>query len=94
MKGVIYPESFVLRGQIISEKQICGTIRQENILNGKVSILNKYEDYKGPYEAESKPFIFSTLRTKDKHMTDNVTIKPIQTYEVSNPKGGITFVIG
>lgn len=48
--------------------------------------------YRGDYEVTPK-ITEQTLPTKQKSMSDDVTIKPIPTNEVSNPYG-ITFTIG
>lgn len=54
---------------------------------------NTYESYTGDYEVipqkESQ-----VLKTKDKLMSDDVTIKEIPFFEVSNLAGGTTCYIG
>lgn len=53
-----------------------------------------YPVYDGPYNVEPRFFTGHTLETRNKAMTDNVTVEPIRIYEVSNPAGGITVTIG
>lgn len=52
-----------------------------------------YPDFGGPYDVT--PMVTSQcLDTKDTHMTDDVTVREIPYYAVSNPQGGTTIVIG
>lgn len=50
-------------------------------------------NYDGAYEVTPRKVIQS-LATKNKSMTDNVTIFEIPYAEVSNPSGGLTATIG
>lgn len=52
-----------------------------------------YPDYAGPY-AVTPMAAAQRMETKDTHMTDDVTVREIPYYEVSNPQGGTTIVIG
>ena len=54
---------------------------------------NAYEKYTGSYTAtpDVEPVI---LQTKDKVMTDDVTVFKIPLWEVANPYGGDTIYIG
>lgn len=49
--------------------------------------------YTGPYEVTPKANESSTLKTKGYSMRDDVTVKEVQHYEVSNQSGGTTFII-
>lgn len=49
--------------------------------------------YNGDYTVIPKTTI-QKLETKEKRMLDDVTIREIPSYKVSNDKGGTTFVIG
>lgn len=51
-------------------------------------------DYEGEYEVESALYEAHILGTKNKRMTDNMTVRPIPIYEVQNPSGGMTITIG
>lgn len=52
------------------------------------------EEYKGSYEAVSRPFKDSYLATKDKRLKDNIHVKEIPYYETSNLSDGVTVYIG
>lgn len=52
------------------------------------------DPYGGPYIAVPKLDEQIVLLTKDKSMSDNVTVREIPWEEVSNPQGGITVTIG
>lgn len=52
------------------------------------------EEYQGPYTVEPQLEDAVVLQTKDKLMSDNVTVSKIPTYEVSNTAGGTTFILG
>lgn len=50
----------------------------------EVENIERYED---TYQVQSKPFQDYTLSTKDKMMVQDITVKKISTYEVSNEYG-------
>jgi hypothetical protein len=52
------------------------------------------EEYKGSYEAVSRPFKDSYLETKNKRLKDNIHVKEIPYYETSNLSDGVTVYIG
>ena len=52
------------------------------------------DPYEGPYVVIPKLDEQIVLLTKDKSMSDNVTVREIPWEEVSNPQGGITVTIG
>lgn len=81
-----------LTGKIGSEGVLSGSIVSERALSGSLSMPVGYEDYTGPYEVTPK-VESQSLRTEDKHMVHDVTIKPIPYYEVSN-QNGKTIIIG
>lgn len=52
-----------------------------------------YPDFAGPYTVT--PMVTAQrMETKDTHMTDDVTVREIPYFAVSNPQGGTTIVIG
>lgn len=51
------------------------------------------ETYKGAYTVDPE-FEAQTLATKDKRMSDNVTVNAIEVQRVSNTAGGRTVYIG
>lgn len=82
-----------LDGRITISGKLTGEITGAGILSGTLSQPKGYTDYRGDYDPI--PTVEGvTLATRDKHMIDDITIKPIPTYEVQNEKGGITFIIG
>lgn len=52
------------------------------------------EEYKGSYEAVSRPFKESYLETKNKRLKNNIHVKEIPYYETSNLSDGVTVYIG
>lgn len=54
----------------------------------------KLPTYDGEYVITPKPFTEQVLGTKNKSMTDDVTVLEIPYSEVTNPQGGITANIG
>lgn len=72
----------------------CSLYSQIDGVNGSVYVVEsgEHEKYSGPYEVTPKAES-QTLKTKSKLMGDDVTIKSIPTYEVSNESGGTTFYI-
>ena len=56
-------------------------------------IVEPYDEYEGPYEVVPR-FREQTLETKNKLMTDDVTVDVIPVHEVTNPAGGLTVTIG
>lgn len=50
----------------------------------------KLPTYDGEYIVTPKAFVEQTLETKNKSMTDDVTVLEIPYSEVSNPEGGTT----
>lgn len=53
----------------------------------------EYPDYAGPYDVT--PMVTAQrMETKDTHMAEDVTVREIPYYAVSNPQGGTTIVIG
>lgn len=82
-----------LKGNFTAYGRLYGTISGSGNLSGSLSQPKGYTDYTGNYDPI--PTVEGvTLATRDMHMTDDVTVQPIPTYEVQNEKGGITFIIG
>lgn len=70
-----------------------GKITPCGSLVGTMSHPKGYTDYKGAYEVTPK-VAEQSLKTKDKRMTDDVKIKSIPFFNVSNTSGGSTAYIG
>ena len=52
------------------------------------------EEYKGPYNVKPQLENAVVIQTKNKLMSDDVTVSKIPTYEVSNTAGGTPFILG
>lgn len=72
---------------------LIGKITSAGTLVGKITMPVGYVNYAGSYETTPK-VEKQTLPTKDKYMTDNVTIQAIPCFDVSNEAGGSTVYIG
>ena len=84
----------MLTGTIIAQEGILvGVFRPSSNLTGKVAITVDHEYYVGEYDVTPK-IEQQVLSTNDKLMADDITVKAIPFYEVSNPQGGTTFIIG
>lgn len=84
-----------LRGNIKSSLTLIGNIRSNVSLNGVISkpkYIN-FEKYQGDYEVTPKVEA-QTIPTKDKVLIDDMTIKSIPFFKVSNTTGGNTVFIG
>ena len=79
--------------KIFQHAKLKGKIKSEGVLIGRVSKQIGYVDYVGDYEVTPK-INEQSLQTKDKHLTENVTIKSIPYFETSNTSGGNTVYIG
>lgn len=84
MNGVIKNQYGVLKGKIRSEISISATVRYP------IDVC--IPTYDGNYQVVPKS-TEQLLSTKDKQMTDDVTIKAIPYFETSN-EDGITIFIG
>lgn len=85
MNGVIQKQYGVLKGKIRSEISISATVRYP--------IDVRIPTYDGNYQVVPKS-TEQLLSTKDKQMTDDVTIKAIPYFETSNEEDGVTIFIG
>ena len=68
--------------------------RREITVKVGASAGGRLPPYTGDYTVTPDLSDDIILPTMNKSMTDNVTIARIPTYEVENPSGGITFIIG
>lgn len=82
-----------LVGKITAQGCLSARINIGGSLLGTVVHAIGYTDYTGAYEVTPK-VTEQSLKTKDKHMTDDVTIKSIPFFNVSNTSGGSTAYIG
>ena len=73
-----------ISGSLFNKGKITGTLG--------ISISGVTEQYVGDYTVIPK-LDQQVLKTKQKVMTDDLTVKEIPVYEVSNTSGGTTFYI-
>lgn len=73
--------------QLISGTLSTGEIRLEATLN--IGSGGRLPNYTGDYTVIPKVYE-QTLETKNKSMTDDVTVTAVPYAEVSNPSGGLT----
>ena len=86
-----------LTGTIQLRQTITGTVQLKEVLTGVVQLPNLtppvHPSFDGPYEVTPR-FHKQTLETKNKTMTDDVTVETIPVYRTINPSGGNTVSIG
>ena len=78
--------------QIGVEIQNDAVMKEVNVATLPVRIIET-PPYEGDYNVKPT-FSGAVLETKDKRMTDDLTVDPIYVGDVSNPQGGITIYIG
>lgn len=93
MNGRVIAQEGSLVGSVKMDGTLVGTIKSDGLLVGSLSISVDYKDYTGSYDITPK-VDEQVMRTKDSHMTDDVTIKAIPYYNVGNTSGGSTVYIG
>lgn len=94
MIGVVKVPACTIVGTIGHRQSIIGLVSQEYKITG--NLATAYTTNTKPYEGdyEITPTVDGmTLETKQRYMTDDVTIKAIPFYEVSNTSGGNTIYI-
>lgn len=93
LTGSIIAQEGTLVGIIKPSGSLSGSIRPNANLIGRVAMSVDHEYYIGEYDVTPK-IKSQVLETRDKLMSDDVTVRAISFYEVSNPQGGTTFIIG
>ena len=93
MSNVADIQSGSLTGTIKTVGSLVGTIKSEGSLSGKTYLPEFFDTYRGNYTIVPAPDK-QVMETKDKFMSDDVTIKAIPFYNVSNTSGGSTVFIG
>ena len=82
-----------LAGNLCSENQISGDLKSKDSVSGAVHISGNLSAYNGDYVVT--PSVKEQfLKTANKKMLDDVTIKEIPFFETSNNSGGNTVYIG
>ena len=82
-----------LTGTIRSEISITGKLKTEDVVFGKIQISGNLSIYNGDYTV-TPSVEEQTLKTANKKMLEDVTVKKIPFYETSNLSGGNTVYIG
>ena len=85
MNGKIKSQQGVLRGVIHSNASMVGIVYHPSNID--------IPTYDGNYQVVPKS-TEQVLSTKDKKMTDDVTVKAIPYFETSNEENGVTIFIG
>lgn len=75
--------------------RVGGNISAKGKMSGKVKSAETkpLPEYEGEYVITPK-FTEQVLETKQKSMSDNVTVEKITTLEVDNEAGGVTYIFG
>lgn len=84
-----------ITGKLSDKETIAGALRAKSSVTGTIALnMNGVTDrYTGEYEVT--PLVTSqVLGTKQKVMIDDLTIKEIPFFDVSNTSGGTTVYIG
>lgn len=84
-----------ISGKITTRGSINGTIGAKGSVSGQIGKADKVYPpaYEGAYEV-TPIYDDVILETNQRYMTDDVTVKAIPVYEVQNPSGGTTIIIG
>ena len=82
-----------LTGTIRSEVSITGKLKTEDVVFGKIQLSGNLSIYNGDYTV-TPSVEEQTLKTANKKMLEDVTVKKIPFYETSNLSGGNTVYIG
>ena len=90
-------DKVVVCGTVVSKSTISGTIALKESISGSVGIGSVFEKEKEYYDGsyEIKPTTETqVMQTKEKVMSDDLTITAIPYAEVTNLANGITVTIG
>lgn len=82
-----------LTGTIRSDISITGKLKTEDVVFGKIQLSGNLSIYNGDYTV-TPSVEEQTLKTANKKMLEDVTVKKIPFYETSNLSGGNTVYIG
>ena len=82
-------------GKITIKGNLNGRIGQEKPIKGQVGYAQTkpLPYYEGEYVITPK-FTEQVLETKQRSMSDDVTVEKITTLEVDNEAGGVTYIFG
>lgn len=85
----------ILRGRIIEATQIKGRLNNTSSLKGRMVITPDcgHEYFDGEYNV-TPTIDAQVIPTREKVMSDDITVHSIPFFEVANNKGGNTVIIG
>lgn len=83
-----------LSGSISAESSLTGELSCVSGLSGKVSVTKEYDVYGGEYTVIPKAFEEQVLPTSNRVLKEDVIVKEVPFYEVSNDSDGMTAYIG
>lgn len=83
-----------LSGSISAESSLAGELSSVGGLNGKVSVTREYDIYGGEYRVVPKAFELQVLPTSNRVLKEDVVVREVPFYEVSNDSDGVTAYIG
>jgi len=84
-----------LGGEVTIDGQLNGKMKIEGSLSGDISSGGSgIRPYEGDYQITPLVNSDQIFPTKNTRMTDDLTVYKTPTYEVTNPQGGMTLIIG
>lgn len=89
----VTPVTFELAGNRLLRFDTCGGSDVSFGFSASIS-AGGAKPYTGAYEVTPKIYEEVSLETKDRFLKDNVTVKKIPQYIVSNDAGGATLIMG
>lgn len=91
---MVITTDYILKGRMRASSSLSGRIHsKEKIVAGHIQRGSSYDSYSGEYVVDPW-FESKTLETKDRIMSDNVTINKIGVSKTPNEGGGFTVYIG
>lgn len=83
-----------ITGTLSEVKTMTASLSAVPSLRGTIRPYDKADVYHGVYDVTSLPYYDQELETAGKILIDDICIRKIPYYEVTNPEGGITITIG
>lgn len=83
-----------LSGSVSAEASLSGKLSCAGGLNGRVSVTREYDVYSGEYQVVPKAFEQQVLPTSNRVLKEDVVVREVPFYEVSNESDGVTAYIG
>ena len=83
-----------LSGSVSAEASLSGKLSCAGGLNGRVSVTREYDVYSGEYQVVPKAFEQQVLPTSNRVLKEDVVVREVPFYVVSNESDGVTAYIG